>query len=403
MSAPGPGSSESPYASELQQGVRRLRFAPAVEGEFRTEYAPVHLGRMRLGFGMVAAAYLLWLLLRLKPETGAVGDWSLMLRGAGIGAMALAFAASYLRFARPAMPYLILGTYAVLAGTLITLDVLARRHGLPRHPEALMLLSFHAYALSGLLFRPALAAGGIIALACLVGGWIGGDARTLAEPMLALALSQAIGAAALHTLERVERDGFLRRRMLGLIATHDGLTGLFNRVAFFHEFERVVRLAARQGQAIGVVLLDIDYFKAYNDRYGHLEGDACLRAVARAIGDEFRRPLDRVGRYGGEEFIGVWHDIQPQSIRSLADQLRAAVQALRIENTDSPSGRVTASVGAVACVPQEGESLAALIKRADLALYEAKDKGRNRVVIEVLGTPQASRKTGGRRAPSISG
>ncbi|MGH8481466.1 MAG: GGDEF domain-containing protein [Nevskiaceae bacterium] len=214
-------------------------------------------------------------------------------------------------------------------------------------------------------------------------------------------VTHIIGIVALYSIESLERDSFLRRGLFGTLATQDGLTGLFNRMAFFQQMERNVRQAARDRVCIGVMLLDVDHFKAYNDRYGHLQGDQCLRAVAGAVRNEFRRPSDLVARYGGEEFVGYWHDIQPQSLRSMADQVRAGVQALRIAHRDTPSGRVTASVGAVALVPADGESLADWVQRADEALYEAKEKGRNRVVTLLL--PSAAAPTSrGRRAPTIT-
>ena len=162
-----------------------------------------------------------------------------------------------------------------------------------------------------------------------------------------------------------------------------------------------MRHASRERVCVGVMLLDVDHFKPYNDRYGHVQGDICLRAVAGALRAEFKRPMDLVARYGGEEFVGFWHDIQPQSLRSLADQVRAAVQALRIAHRDAPSGRVTASVGAVALVPAEGESLNDMVQRADEALYEAKEKGRNRVVTLLLPSAAAP-SSRGRRAPTVT-
>jgi diguanylate cyclase (GGDEF)-like protein len=390
------------YYAELQRGYRSLRFARPIEHQFRQEFALQHLLRMRLGFGAALLLYGVYTLLRLSAETGASGDWGLKLRLLTMGTMLLTLCASYIGRLRPALPAMTVASYATFAIGLTSIEVLARRYGIERHYEGLMLLSFHVYIFSGLLFRPALFAGGFIFLAYLIGGAYGGLAgKVWAYQLLFVVLTHVIGATALYAIERVERDSFLRRRLLLLIATRDTLTGLYNRAAFFGQFERTVRQAARESRAIGVVLLDIDHFKSYNDRYGHLEGDACLRAVANAIRDNFKRPVDAVGRYGGEEFIGVWHDVQPRALRELAEQLRASVQALKIAHSEAPSGRVTISVGAVACVPQEGESLQGLIQRADKALYEAKDKGRNRVVVQVLSSAQTTRPDG-RRAPTLS-
>jgi diguanylate cyclase (GGDEF)-like protein len=397
-------SPEAPdYATLLKRGVTGLRFPRAVEAEFRDEFARSHLARLRIGFGVAMALYVLFTLLRLRAETGPVADTLLILRGVAIGGMGLTLLVSYIPKLAFALPYVTLASYAVFALGVTGIEVLEKRHGLDRHYEGLILVSFHVYVFSGLLFRRALLAGLFIFVAYLIGGAVGGLAsKAWAYQLLFIGLTHVIGGTALYSIEHVERDNYLRRRLLVVAAAHDGLTGLYNRMAFFQQFERIVRQAARDRVAIGVVLLDVDYFKAYNDRYGHLEGDTCLRAVADAVKQEFRRPMDAAGRYGGEEFVGVWYDIQPDSIRSLAEQLRASVQALRIANRDAPTGRVTASVGAVACVPEENEALAPLVGRADNALYSAKEKGRNRVVVEILPSVGNLRLAGGRREPSIS-
>jgi diguanylate cyclase (GGDEF)-like protein len=395
---------DSPYAVQLQQGFRGLRFVRALEREFEAEFAEQHMTRMRTGFAVAMVVYAVFLLLRLRAETGPAADWGVALRGMAIAAMAMTLVASYLRRLRPVLSGFVLATYALFAIAVTAVEVVAHKYRIDRHYEGLILVSFHVYVFSGLLLRPALLAGAFIFLSYLIGGALGGLAgKEWGYQLLFIAITHLIGGVALYSLEKTERDNFLRRRLFGVLATHDSLTGLYNRMAFFQQFERTVRQAARERVAIGVVLLDIDYFKHYNDRYGHLEGDACLRAVAGAIREEFRRPLDVVARYGGEEFAGVWYDIQPQSLRALGDQLRAAVQALRIANRDAPSGRVTASVGAVACTPAEGESLLGLVKRADNALYDAKERGRNRVVSEVLPSAALPPPAGTRRAPSISG
>jgi diguanylate cyclase (GGDEF)-like protein len=403
MTAQAASDAESPYVSQLQRGFRTLQFMPALEREFEAEFRERHLGRLRLGFGVAIALYVVFTLLRMRAETGVAEEWGLALRVAAIGGMAFTLVTTYFRPLRPALLWLVLATYAVFAAAVTGTEVIAQRYHLSRHYEVLFLLSFHVYVFSGLLLRPALAAGGLILGAYLIGGWLGGLAnKAWGYQLLFIGLTHLLGATALYSFEHVERDSFLRRRLLGLIATHDNLTGLFNRAAFFQHLERTLRQASREGVAVGVVLLDIDHFKLFNDRYGHLEGDGCLRAVAGAIRDEFRRPFDAAGRYGGEEFVGLWYDIQPQSLRSMGDQLRAGVQALRITHEDSPSGRVTASVGAVACRPRDDENVRDLLERADRALYEAKEKGRNRVVVEILASARTVGR-GGRRAPSISG
>lgn len=401
--APGasPGDSvESPFAEQINQGFGRLRFARGLEQQFRDEYATRHRIRLRIGFAVAALLYGALLLLRLPVGEGLAREWMQPLRLALVGALTLPLLVSLVPFLRRALPPLVMLGYGVAGLCLTAIEVLSSRAGLERHYEGLILLSFHLYVFSGLLMRPALAVGGAIFATYLLGGALGGFAgKAWAWELLFILLAQLTGAVALYSLEWLERDSYLRAGLIGVIATRDGLTGLFNRMAFFNQFEMAVRQAARERKAVGVVLVDVDHFKKFNDRYGHLEGDHCLRAVAQALEAEFKRPLDALGRYGGEEFIGVFHDIKPADVRELAEQLRAGVQALRIVHEDAPSGRVTASIGAVALVPAEDESLVGLVKRADAALYEAKERGRNRVVAEVV---PATRVIGGRRAPIVS-
>jgi diguanylate cyclase (GGDEF)-like protein len=394
---------ESPYAIQLREGFDNLRFARALEREFRDEFSIHHLPRLRAGFLVVVVVYIAFLLVRIKVETGPMQDWGLALRAIVIGSMGLTLVASYFERLRVALPLFAVLSYATFAITATAIEAMLHRLQLHSHYEGLILVSFHLYVFSGLLFRPALAAGAGIFLIYVVGSVMGGlHAKDgWGYQLFFVGVTQITGIVALYSLERLERDSFLRRGLFGTLATQDGLTGLFNRMAFFQQMQRSLKLAARERVCIGVMLLDVDHFKAFNDRYGHLEGDVCLRAVAGALRAEFKRPMDFVARYGGEEFVGYWHDIQPQSLRSLADQVRAAVQALRIAHRDAPSGRVTASVGAVALVPAEGESLNDMVQRADEALYEAKEKGRNRVVTLLLPSAAAP-SSRGRRAPSVT-
>ena len=401
---PGIDLPESPYAVQLREGFGKLQFSRALEREFRDEFARNHLPRLRAGFGVAAALYVVFLLIRLGIETGPLLEWGVILRAVAIGAVLMTLAASYVGKLRVVLPLFSVASYATFAVAVTLIEVLSHRYKVDRHYEGLVLVSFHLYVFSGLLFRPALVVGAFIFLAYLIGGAFGGLAsKAWGYQLLFIGLTHLIGIVALYSIENLERDSFLRRRMFGTAATQDGLTGLLNRVTFFEQMDQRVRHAAREQQCIGVMLLDVDHFKAFNDRYGHVEGDACLRALAGALRSEFRRPMDLVARYGGEEFVGFWQDLQPQSLRSMADQVRAAVQALRIAHRDTPSGRVTASIGAVALVPGEGEALTDLLQRADQALYEAKEKGRNRVVAVVMPSAMGPAMSRGRRAPTISG
>jgi diguanylate cyclase (GGDEF)-like protein len=167
---------------------------------------------------------------------------------------------------------------------------------------------------------------------------------------------------------------------LKALSVVDALTGIANRRHFDERLGRVWRRSQRERMAVSLILSDIDWFKSYNDCYGHLAGDECLRRVARALQEMAQRPFDLVARYGGEEFAVVLPDTTREGAHLVAEAMRTAVDSLGIRNARAPSGRVTISSGVASLVPELGAEPASLIAAADAGLYEAKRAGRNRVV-----------------------
>lgn len=176
---------------------------------------------------------------------------------------------------------------------------------------------------------------------------------------------------------------------LNLLAQTDGLTGLANRRFLDQTIEREWLRTRRNGQPFSLLLMDIDYFKRYNDRNGHLQGDQCLIAVAHALRACINRPADLVARYGGEEFAVLLPETDHVGACRMAEQLGDAVRHLNIPHPDSPHGNVTVSIG-VASFDEESPSwphssesnevvpdIARLLEFSDAALYEAKEAGRD--------------------------
>ncbi len=182
----------------------------------------------------------------------------------------------------------------------------------------------------------------------------------------------------------IERGDQLQRERTELqaIAWTDALTGIPNRHYLDQALAGHWHVERRAHHPLSVLMIDIDHFKSLNDRYGHPAGDACLRAVARVLQDALVRPDDVLARFGGEEFIALLHDADAAGAVVVAERLRAAVEALRIEHADNPHGVVTVSIG-TASAAHRGET-ARLIQAADKALYEAKCAGRNRVESHAL-------------------
>ena len=165
------------------------------------------------------------------------------------------------------------------------------------------------------------------------------------------------------------------------LALLDGLTGVANRRLLDQTLTREWISSKRDKIPLSVLLIDVDLFKPYNDFYGHLEGDECLRQVAQKLQAVLRRPLDLLARYGGEEFVGVLPNTSEEGSEAMAEQVRKVVEACCIPHSRSPYGVVTISIGCATQVPSDASSISQFLKEADAALYQAKTTGRNRTCV----------------------
>jgi diguanylate cyclase (GGDEF)-like protein len=171
----------------------------------------------------------------------------------------------------------------------------------------------------------------------------------------------------------------LHNTSLRHLANSDALTKLANRRRFEETLASEYQRATRNGLPFSLIMLDVDYFKKFNDRYGHVAGDDCLRSVANAIATGPQRPTDLAARYGGEEFAIILPDTPSEGARAVAEKIRLAVEALGIVHADSLCGLVTVSSGVYTCYPLADAAAASLacIQAADRLLYQAKMNGRN--------------------------
>jgi diguanylate cyclase (GGDEF)-like protein len=163
------------------------------------------------------------------------------------------------------------------------------------------------------------------------------------------------------------------------LASLDGLTGLANRRGFDRQLEHEWKRATKQHEPIALMMIDIDHFKLYNDRYGHVAGDTCLRSVGEALSLVTLENAVLVARYGGEEFALLLPGLDLASITSLAEEARRSIEDLCIAHAEAPCGYVTISIGVESVIPRNGQDTADLVEAADRALYAAKRCGRNRV------------------------
>ncbi|MDP1542977.1 MAG: GGDEF domain-containing protein [Polycyclovorans sp.] len=200
-----------------------------------------------------------------------------------------------------------------------------------------------------------------------------------------------IGIGGAVTTDLLNREGWLYRAQIRLLSRTDALSGLLTRGAFDEHYRRVIAAASREQRHVAVALIDLDHFKTFNDRYGHLKGDEVLTQTGTALlSVEGGRPLDLRARYGGEEFIAVWYDVQPDDLEVMGQRFLNAIRCVdvRVEKHGERIP-VTASIGIAAGIPTRlgGD---ALIEAADRQLYAAKAAGRNcmqAVVLTADGAP----------------
>ncbi|MCF6208659.1 MAG: diguanylate cyclase [Ghiorsea sp.] len=165
----------------------------------------------------------------------------------------------------------------------------------------------------------------------------------------------------------------------------DSLTQIPNRRAFDEAFHREWQRALRETTALSLIFIDIDHFKQYNDFYGHLAGDDCLKEVAQALKNTLKRPTDLLARYGGEEFVALLPNTHGQGAMLLADRLRKSILALQLEHQKSSTSDVlTISLGIVTTSPMIKHHARDFVHTADEALYEAKKAGRNCVICKSI-------------------
>jgi diguanylate cyclase (GGDEF)-like protein len=282
----------------------------------------------------------------------------------------------YLRWYQPAIqvaaPLFGVGT--------VLMAVEATPAQLPLVAARLVLAAFYFYFMLGLSFNAALRCNLLLIAAYTVAALSGAIATTVATySLFVLICANVIGGAGCYALEYANRVAFLERRRLAEVATHDGLTGLLNRAALEEQALTLWQHARVAQLPVSVMLIDIDHFKAYNDRYGHQEGDRCLQEVAAAIRTAARRrPLDLVARYGGEEIIAILVGGDRADACAAADRVRKAVVDLGIAHEASTTRPyVTVSMGVATVDPGGDYCHERTVRRADLALYATKAHGRD--------------------------
>lgn len=378
-------------------GLRALRFPKGLELDFNEYYFTHTLKHMRVAFLTGLSLFAIFGLVDLMlPPKDRAHMWFIryaVICPTVIAGIVFTYTSGFRRFMQPAI---------WLVMMVASLGVVAMVHYEPtpetNYYSGLLLLIMGAFAFMRMRFLYAIS-WALITISGYEVVAIFGKHTTKSILMLNsfnITATLIIGAFSNYLLENYLRRDFLNSillesenrllqeatRELRRISNSDALTNLGNRRHFEQMFEQEWLRATRSNTPISLILLDIDFFKHYNDNYGHQAGDDCLRLVAEEIGGFARRPGDTSARYGGEEFVLVLPGIDLVQAASIAEACRACVESLEIPHSHSKVHKVvTVSAGVATLVPEHDISMKSLVAAADNALYQAKREGRNRVVM----------------------
>jgi diguanylate cyclase (GGDEF)-like protein len=392
-------SGESDVARLARVGFPWLRFPPELERAFLAEYRIAHRVRIRVAICLALATVVGFAAMdRWLMGAGAPGLPDAVRFGVHLPIAIICLLLTSRRFYRWYWPTIQVAAPLFGLGT-VTLAATATDPAIALIYARLVLVTFFFYFMLGLPFFVALRTNLIVFAGFAIAAWVSEVPLPVAMYQLFILLcANVFAGASSYALEHANRLAFLDRRLLQEVATRDGLTGLLNRTAFETEVRRAWQQALRDRKSVAVVMVDIDHFKDYNDRYGHQAGDECLRAVARAVrGAAGTRPLDSVARYGGEEMIAVLPGADRAGAETVARDILTAVAGLAIPHDRSLTRPyVTVSVGVASVLPERASSHDVAVLAADRALYVAKEEGRDRYAVldDVVVAPDFGRSVG---------
>ena len=282
-----------------------------------------------------------------------------------------------------------IGVFAIGITIIIMLMIISSDPS-QKYYVGLMLVTFYGYLAVGLRFRYATFAGWAIAIAYFIMSFllVRPEFHFLISNTFTLFFANLIGMIGNFLFEKSIRRNFLLSNLISIdkeelekLSVTDELTKLANRRYFEDFLDKEWNSAIRYKYPISLLMIDIDFFKNYNDHYGHRAGDECLIKIASALKDFERRHGDLVARYGGEEFMVILSGTDADNGRRIAEEIRKKIMNLKIPHSASTiSNVVTVSIGAVTVIPSKNIQKEDIIEAGDKALYQAKSQGRNRTV-----------------------
>ncbi|WP_335975458.1 diguanylate cyclase [Acinetobacter calcoaceticus] len=381
------------------RGLNFVWFPKQLETIYRSQYqnGAAYEFRYRAPIILILYIFLSFGIYQVLP-TEQVLSWFSYYSWVGV-IITIAWVLSFIKKLNQYFDYYVgIGSALAVAITFILINVIENGQDNVLFHAAMMYAIVIIYGAVGMRFYTAIFA-----------GWMGGLVGILASNYLngvidwtflnrTYTFSSFLGMTLAYATDRQHRENYLQNCMielnrielmqqaqqLSLLSQQDALTGLANRRYLDETLDNEWRRALRHETPLTIMMVDIDYFKSYNDTLGHLKGDECLKEIAIAISSIAARSGDLVARYGGEEFLLLFPMTNAQQALIQVERLMSAINKIAIEHpSSSVSGSVTISVGVATTIPRLNDSISAFVARADHALYKAKTSGRNQYKIAV--------------------
>lgn len=376
----------------------RLQFPKVLEAEFQTSYAQRYHGHMILS-GLLGVLAILatgivdpfWM-----PE---VAEQLWFIRALTTGPILVLLLLSGTSIATRYMQPIIAFSSNLFVAGLVALSLTASEPISHYYSASITMVMLVVFVLSRLQFMWGILSACLMLITLNIGFAVIGEAslKLLIINNSLFFISAVFSLLGCFLFERSLRQNYLQARMLSFekidleesnlrlqyLTAIDGLTQIANRRSLDMSLSTEWQRALRKREPLGIIMIDVDHFKLFNDTYGHQAGDDCLRGVAGALKDFARRPGDLAARYGGEEFVLVLTNATAQQTRLVAERVRDKIVELAIPHQRSSHGNVTASFGVASIIPTPRHTgPEVLLLAADQALYRAKESGRNRVVAD---------------------
>lgn len=354
-----------------------------VEGEFRTWFYSSQMQRAQVSLGLAATLVLLTCGIDLVNSADWAGRVAALVKLGVIAPLLL----STMWISRTArwrhlFPQFMCASIVAVGAALSLINIGGHSLGIELRYDALVLVTVFTYFLGGLASVFACATGlCLLGLHIFLSAFKGVPLETMAYQSLFLLAVNAVGMLSANMTEQSVREAFWRYQTMTQLSELDALTQLLNRRGFDRHYAELWERAQRERRPLALAFIDLDHFKNVNDRYGHEAGDDALRRVARVLGHETHPSPALTARLGGDEFIAVWYDLGAAAAARLADRFTHAVEDLQVRNHGQGSTVLTVSVGVSTAQPDDKALAGDCMRRADQALYEAKQAGRNRYAV----------------------